>query len=316
MRKRLACGGVLFACFLTAYAASPAPAVITVTLENPADLQDVSGIALVSGWAFASNGQPVTVRLRINGATHQDFLLPCCGPRADVRAAVPGAPLDVGFGAVINYGLPAFTAGPNTVGVEVSAPGESPEIRDHMVVIAKPAGAEFLTTFDLSSANSAVDGPENQLVIGGAVVTPLGSTAGVKTNLRASYATNSQSLVIGEAFNGPNAALFAPVQDIFTRRCAVSGCHAGPFAQAALDLSAGQAFRNIVAARSVEDPSRPRVSPGSALSSYLYQKVIPNGDIIPGTARMPLGCAGETCLSDGEIQAIERWITDGARPAE
>ncbi|MCL6546068.1 MAG: electron transfer flavoprotein subunit alpha/FixB family protein [Bryobacteraceae bacterium] len=39
MRKRLACGGVLFACFLTAYAASPAPAVITVkprALDAPA----------------------------------------------------------------------------------------------------------------------------------------------------------------------------------------------------------------------------------------------------------------------------------------
>jgi hypothetical protein len=316
MRKRLSVGAVLFALFLTAYASPPVPAVITVTLENPADLQDISGIGLVSGWAFAENGQPVTVRPRINGVTQQDVIIPCCGPRADVQATTPGAPLDVGFGALINYGFSVFISGPNMVGVEVSAPGEDSVIREHMVMVAKPADAEFLTSFSLANASSAVDGPADQLVIGGAQVTPLGSMAGVAVNLRATYATNSQSLVIGEAFSGTNADLFNQVQGIFTRSCAVVGCHSGPIPQAAQDLSAGQSFRNIVAVRSVEDLSRPRVSPGNAESSYLYQKIIPGGNIASGTARMPLGCAGASCLSESDIQAIADWINDGARPAE
>jgi hypothetical protein len=316
MRKSLWFSATPFALCLTAYALSPAQAVITVTLENPADLQDISGISLVSGWAFASNGQPVTVRLRTNGATQQEFIIPCCGPRADVQAEVPGAPLDVGFGAVINYGLPVFPPGLNTVGVEVSAPEETPVIVEHMVMVAKPADAEFVTSFDLSTASSAVDVAENQLVIGGALVTPLNSSTGIKVNLRANYATNSQSLVIGEAFNGTNAELFNQVQGIFTSRCALSGCHAGPIPQAALNLSAGQSFRNIVAVGSTEDFSRPRVSPGRAESSYLYQKIIPGGAIAPGTTRMPQGCSGDNCLSASEIQIIADWINDGARPAE
>ena len=76
-------------------------------------------------------------------------------------------------------------------GVEVSAPGEDTVIVDHAVVIAKPGAAEFLTSFSLADATIAIDG--NETVITGAVVDS------ARTNLRASFSTSSQSLVITEA---------------------------------------------------------------------------------------------------------------------
>jgi hypothetical protein len=308
MKGRKLWGAVFCVLLLTA---SPARAVITVTLENPGNMQEVSGIALISGWAFSSTGAPVTVRSRANGVTGD--VISCCVARADVQAVVPGAPLNTGFGALTNYGIQA--AGANTIGVEVSAPGETTVIVDHAVTVAKPGDAEFLNAFDLANANSAVAGLENEIVIGGAQVSSGGGTT--TTNLRVNFAISSQSLVIGEAFNGANAALFNPVQAIFTSRCATaSQCHTGGVPAASQDLSAGQSFRNIVAARSVEDPSRPRVSPGDAEGSYLYQKIIPNGNIVAGTGRMPLGCSGSNCLSEGEIQTIRDWINDGARPPQ
>ncbi|MBI3300811.1 MAG: hypothetical protein HYZ72_01845 [Deltaproteobacteria bacterium] len=305
MKRGLFFSVILYVLLLTA---SPALSTIMVNLENPGDMQDLSGIALVSGWAFSTMGAAVTVKPRIDGTT-QSNVIPCCGPRADVQDPnVPGAPLNTGFGSVINYG--AITAGPHTIGIEVSAPGETTVIVDHAVMTARPGNFEFLTSFSLAGANIAIDG--NEIVIGGAQV---GSSSGTATtNLRVNYATSSQSLVIGEAFN-PNTALFNTVQSIFTANCAFSGCHAGPNPQQGQDLSQGQSFKNIVAVRSMENPSLLRINPGvSEDESYLYRKIT-GENIAPGTARMPFGCSGATCLSQSEIDTIENWILAGAPAA-
>jgi hypothetical protein len=300
--------GTALAGFL--FAASPALATIIANLETPEDMQDVSGITLIRGTAFSTMGGPVTVTQRVNG-TDTSNVLPCCSPRADVQAANPGAPLNTGFSTQINYGLfdPATL---NSIGVSISAPGETTVNIDHQVMVAKPGNAEFLSNFILgATANIAVD--VNDIVIGGAQVIPKGG-ATTTTNLRVAYIINSQSPVITQAFDGANASLFNPVQTIFTQRCAIPGCHDSVTHQNGQDLSAGNSWKNIVAVRTLEDPSRPRVSPGNDDRSYLYQKIIPSGNI--AGARMPLGCSGNSCLSDSEIKAIEDWINDGARPPQ
>jgi hypothetical protein len=125
-------------------------AAIEIGLENPGAGQALSGIALISGFAFSSRGVPVSVRLRVDGAT-QNIVIPCCGPRQDVVAAFGGTtPLNTSFGLLLNYGL--LEAGPHTIGVEASAPQEAPVIRDHTVTIARPGEVEFLTAFDLAGA--------------------------------------------------------------------------------------------------------------------------------------------------------------------
>lgn len=292
------------------FAASPALATIMANLETPEDMQDASGITLIRGTAFSTMGAPVTVTQRVNG-TDTGNVLPCCSPRADVQAANPGAPLNTGFSTQINYGVfdPATL---NSIGVRITAPNEQDVVIDHQVMVAKPGNAEFLSNFILgANANIAID--VNDIVIGGAQVISSGG-ATTTTNLRVSYVINSQSLVITQAFDGTNAALFNPVQAIFTSRCV--SCHSGPSPLAGQDLSAGNSWKNIVAVRSGEDPSRPRVSPGDDERSYLYRKIIPSGNIAPGTSRMPLGCGagyGGNCLSQSDTSTIGQWINDGAK---
>jgi hypothetical protein len=212
---------------------------------------------------------------------------------------------------LFNYGI--LSAGPHTFRIDVTASGETAVSRQVSVNIAKPGDAQFLSNFDLTGATLASDA--NELVIVGAQVTPQEGGA-TKTNLRAAYATSLQSLVITEAFPGTNAQLFNAAQAIFTGKCAVAGCHAGGSPQAGLDLSSGNAFSNTVAVRSSELSTLLRVSPGDDDGSYLYQKLIPNGNIAPGTVRMPFGCAGNNCLSDTEIKAIQDWINAGAPNAQ
>lgn len=303
MRKRVL-GIVLASLWI---AAPPAFAEIKANLETPDNMQDVSGKSVVSGWAFSTTGNPVTVTLRVNGR-NTGVVIPCCGPRADVQAGVSGAPPNTGFGLLENYGVfdPATL---NSIGVSISASGEpQPMNIDHQVMVAKPGNAEFLNKFILGpNANIAVD--VNDIVIGGAQVNFSGGSA--KVNLRVEYATNLQSPVITEAFTGANATLFNPVQTIFTNRCAIVGCHDSVTRQNGQDLSAGNSWKNIVAVRTLEDPSRPRVSPGDDERSYLYQKIIPGGNIVG--ARMPLA---NCCLSDSQIKTIKDWINDGARPLQ
>ena len=298
MRKALAIGA---ACILLADA-SQGSATIQAFLENPGEGQDVSGIGLFFGWAFSDTGAPVTVRPRIDGTT-QDIVVPCCGPREDVFNAGIGAPLETGFGALIPFS--GLTAGPHTIGAEISAPGETTVIMDHSVVNAQPGGTVAVQDFDLSGARVGID--DDEIVIAGALASP-----GTRTNVRARYFRTFQSLSIAEAFNQnqENTARFNAVQSIFSANCALSGCHAGPSPAQAQNLAAGQSFANIVAVASTEAPTLLRVSPGRPDRSYLVQKI--EGTAAVG-ARMPLGMSP---LSAQQISTIRDWILNGAVPPQ
>ena len=97
------------------------------------------------------------------------------------------------------------------------------------------------------------------------------------------------------------------IQPIFTQRCAIRGCHDSQARTADLDLSAGNAYANLVNVRSVQDPNWIRVVPGDPLRSLLYRKV--SEDNPPVGSRMPLGGR----LSDEQIMLIRLWIEQGAR---
>ncbi|GBC91637.1 hypothetical protein HRbin15_00091 [bacterium HR15] len=97
------------------------------------------------------------------------------------------------------------------------------------------------------------------------------------------------------------------IQPIFTQRCAVLGCHDSRARTADLDLSAGNAYANIVNVPSVQDPNWIRVVPGDPMRSLLYRKV--SEDNPPVGSRMPLGGR----LTDEQILLIRLWIEQGAR---
>lgn len=185
---------------LFAFSLTSASAAIQVTLETPAAGLPASGIGLVRGWAFADNGNPVTVMLRLDGLPLSGFSVDCCSARQDVQASVSGAPLETGFGATVNYG--DVSAGPHTIGVEVSATGETTRVVENAVVVVRPGNVPLVGTFDVSGATCTVEQQQNGILINNVNVSASGGSP-VVTNVRAQYQPSAQALVITEASGGP-----------------------------------------------------------------------------------------------------------------
>jgi hypothetical protein len=94
---------------------------------------------------------------------------------------------------------------------------------------------------------------------------------------------------------------------VFSPRCALSGCHIGPLAPHGLDLSAGASAGNLIGVASAERPALLRVEPFNAADSYLYMKVSGDPEILGD--RMP--ALGDP-LSAADLALIESWIEQGA----
>jgi hypothetical protein len=106
-------------------------------------------------------------------------------------------------------------------------------------------------------------------------------------------------------------ATFTRVQnEVFTPKCALSGCHLGPasVAQEGLVLASGFAYENIVMKRANENPSIFRVTPGDPQNSYLWRKITP-GQPITGD-RMPQTGS----ITEAQRQLVTDWILRGAPP--
>jgi hypothetical protein len=109
---------------------------------------------------------------------------------------------------------------------------------------------------------------------------------------------------------GPSPqATFTRVQDeVFTPKCALSGCHLGPAsaAQEGMVLASGFAYENIVMVRSNQNSSIFRVTPGDAANSYLWRKITQGQPIIGD--RMPQTGS----ITEAERQLVTDWIQRGA----
>ncbi len=99
------------------------------------------------------------------------------------------------------------------------------------------------------------------------------------------------------------------VQPIFTRSCALRGCHAGVRPQANLDLAVGRSHGELVGVASAQcSPPRLLVTPGDPGRSYLMNKLGGTG-LCFGTQMPKAG----TSLAASELDAIGAWICAGAR---
>ncbi|MCP3978273.1 MAG: hypothetical protein GY716_02935 [bacterium] len=94
---------------------------------------------------------------------------------------------------------------------------------------------------------------------------------------------------------------------VFSPRCALSGCHIGIDAPFGLDLSAGNALGNTVGVSASEVPLLLRVDPGNAADSYLYMKLVDD----PRIEGDPMPLLGAP-LSASDLTLIETWIDQGA----
>lgn len=93
--------------------------------------------------------------------------------------------------------------------------------------------------------------------------------------------------------------------EIFTPKCATSGCHGGAFVSANLTLEADKIAAQIIDVPSVQVASLKRIDPGNPDDSYLIHKVRGTG----ANGQMPLG---RTPLSAAEIQLLVDWVAAGA----
>jgi len=290
----------------------PAKAEFRFNIENPSVNQEVGGITTLSGWVFSTlSSNPVSVRVLVDGGITLSPL--CCGPRPDVQAGNPGAPLNTSFSLLVNYN--ELTPGNHQVVFEFSAAGETTlTLPARTITVVKPGarGGEaassfrFLSELDTTNANSAVDPDTGELIV--APVRAVSSAGGAEreATIRLGWKQNLQSFVTTSSASGTE---FAAVQQIFNSSCAtVLGCHLGPEPSTRLNLSAGSAFLNLVPIKSSEDSSLLRINPGDPDASYLYRKIIGAPGIVGSP--MPLGGA----LSNEQIETIRSWILAGAPP--
>jgi hypothetical protein len=113
----------------------------------------------------------------------------------------------------------------------------------------------------------------------------------------------------GGVVQNPGTVTLLDVQaQVFSPRCALSGCHTGTGAPFGLDLgSAVSSSANLVGVASAEIPGLMRVEPGNAADSYLYMKITDD----PRIQGDPMPLSGVP-LSSAELSLIETWITEGA----
>jgi len=91
-------------------------------------------------------------------------------------------------------------------------------------------------------------------------------------------------------------------ENVLDVSCALSGCHAGG---AFPDLSAGSSYGNIVDV--LGSQGLDLVEPGDPENSYLFIKITGGGGM--SGQLMPYGGAR---LPDASIDAVRKWIADGA----
>ena len=188
MNKRCVMLSIIVSLLLTGGATRAAWAEIQAVVESPGEDQFVSGVRLISGWAFAVSDDPdnpavlpVTVQLSIinqDGERKYGGEIPCCVDRADVQEAHGEQALKSGFGQVFNFGELSgigegsgergkdLAQGQHTVRVEISAEGVASKIIEHTVTVVRPAGYTFLELPTvIGSTSHAIDAETQELML-------------------------------------------------------------------------------------------------------------------------------------------------------
>ena len=179
MLRRFMVLSIISSLLLTGGVIHVAWAGIHAVLENPGEDQLVSGVRLISGWAFAVSDDPdnpvalpVTIQLSIDGQDYGE--IPCCVDRGDVQEEHGENALKSGFGQVFNFAeLSGIGEGPeergadqakgqHTVRMTISAEGVESAIIEHTVTVVRPAGYTFLELPSLIGSTSHEINPETQ----------------------------------------------------------------------------------------------------------------------------------------------------------
>ena len=119
------------------------------------------------------------------------------------------------------------------------------------------------------------------------------------------------SVVDGDGDNGDDAPAVTLAQlssEIFTPRCALSGCHSGGFPAGGMSLAADRIATEIIDVASSGKSGEIRVVPGESANSYLLKKLRGESGI-SGTQMPQVG----SVLSSAQLDLIAQWIDAGAK---
>jgi hypothetical protein len=115
------------------------------------------------------------------------------------------------------------------------------------------------------------------------------------------------TFMLSSATRIAQAALLSQLQaEVFTPRCSMCHTGGGGSLPAAMNLTAGNSFANLVNVGALQSPGTARVAPGDPTNSYLIRKL--EGANIAGS-RMPLG---GPFLDAATLARIKSWIASGA----
>jgi len=99
------------------------------------------------------------------------------------------------------------------------------------------------------------------------------------------------------------------VEPIFLATC--GDCHSAEDPKKGLDLSQGKGLANLLERPSQEVDDIPLLKAGDAAGSYLWHKLTHTAAEGKG---MPRTLFGAKKLPQDQLDLIERWITEGAKP--
>lgn len=109
------------------------------------------------------------------------------------------------------------------------------------------------------------------------------------------------------------SATFTKVKSDVLSRCGGEACHLRRPTAGGLDLTAANAYKDLVNVTASANMNKVRVKPGDPDNSFLWQKLINQLTADEGSP-MPKGLMGQWAkLSDANLNLVRCWIKNGAK---
>jgi len=179
----------------------PSAAQITAVLETPSNKQNVSGIGVISGWAFSSvPNAKVTVQLSVDGNTIGTVA--CCSERDDVAQQYGSQALLSGFAQGENFSN--LSNGSHKIAVAISDNAGSPtKTIEIEISVIKVGGFSVLNVLDISQSTASISNQE--IVLAKAFANEKASLNSQQVKVTLAWQENQQSLAIVKSENTDTA---------------------------------------------------------------------------------------------------------------
>lgn len=185
----------LLGCLILLWGA-PSVADIVSNWESPLNKQRVSGIGIVSGWAYSTTpNATIAVKIFVDGTDYGEIA--CCGERGDVAQTHGPQALLSGFGRGVNFS--GLSDGEHTLRLEIRDNVAAPTTIERQITVVRVGGFSFLDTLSLLAADANIDG--QKVVIRQALAQESGTDASREVTVRLAWRQETQTLAIIDSEN-------------------------------------------------------------------------------------------------------------------